>query len=147
MSIEGLRLSYVNVQTKDPVVEDNLLGKIVKTDVIITFKVSPPLGSRKTTSTTTMDNNYNKVNLNAVITREIKEKMEALKQLKEMLETFDDVKDESYKDIDNLINNASALSDEKISNDLDEDKSESTENNDSSSKVEEKSNKRNEKGA
>jgi hypothetical protein len=77
----------------------------------------------------------------------VKQKVEALNQLKEMLQTLEDVKDESYEEIDNLINKVSTLTDEKISNDLDEDKSESTENNDSSSKVEEKSNKRNEKGA
>ena len=70
----------------------------------------------------------------------VKEKLETLNQLKEMFQNLDDVKDESYKDIENLINKASTLTDEKISTDSDEDKTESTENNDSSSKVEEKSN-------
>ena len=77
----------------------------------------------------------------------VKQKVEALNQLKEMLQTLEDVKDESYKDIDNLINKASALSDEKISNDLEEEKSESTENNDSSSIKDEKSKDNKKKGA
>ena len=77
----------------------------------------------------------------------VKEKLETLNQLEEMFQNLDDVKDETHKDINNLINKASTLSDEKISNDLDEDKSESTENNDSSSIKDEKSKDNKKKGA
>ena len=77
----------------------------------------------------------------------VKEKSEALNQLKEILQTFDDVNDESYKEIDNLISKTSTLTDEKISNDLDEEKSRSNEKEDSSSIEDEKSSKPNKKGA
>ena len=77
----------------------------------------------------------------------VKEKAEALNQLKEILQTFDDVNDESYKEIDNLISKTSTLTDEKISNDLDEEKSRSNEKEDSSSIEDEKSSKPNKKGA
>jgi len=77
----------------------------------------------------------------------VKEKLETLNQLKEMFQNLDDVKDETHKDINNLINKASTLSDEKISNDLEEEKSESTENNDSSSIEDEKSSNPKKKGA
>ena len=77
----------------------------------------------------------------------VKEKAEALNQLKEILQTFDDVNDESYKEIDNLISKTSTLTDEKISNDLDEEKSRSNEKEDNSSIEDEKSSKPNKKGA
>ena len=78
--------------------------------------------------------------------KRIKVKMEALNQLKETLKTIDDVKDGSHEEIDKLINKASTLTDEKISNDLDEEKSRSNEKEDSSSIEDEKSSKPKKKG-